>query len=99
MPKYGVSLMGAFGGRVRLAGIISFNYSIGFSIVFSMIIQFMVLPKSRLTSCTIPPVSTLPLDFKYLEAVAICKILCCYSESSSGSSKVGILSMKKLYLI
>jgi hypothetical protein len=45
-------------------------------------------------------VSTFPLDFMYLEAVAIAKILCYCSESSSGNSElVGILSIKKLYLI
>lgn len=100
IPKYGVSFNGAFGGKVKLAGIISFSYSIGFSMVLSIIIQFIVLPKSKLTSWTILLVSIGSLNFKYLEALAICNILCCYSESSSGSSElVGILSMKKLYLI
>lgn len=100
IPKYGVDFKGAFGGKVKLAGIISFSYSIGFSIVLSIMIQFIVLPKSRLTSVKIPFVSTFPLYFKYLDAVAIYRILCYYSESSSGSSElVGMLSMKKLYLI
>lgn len=71
IPKYGVSFNGAFGGKVKLAGIISFSYSIGFSIVLSMIIQFMVLPKSKLTSCKMPLVSTDPLILRYLDAVAI----------------------------
>jgi len=41
----------------------------------------------------------LGLLLRYLEAVAIIRILLCCSESSSGSSWVGMLSMKKLYLI
>jgi hypothetical protein len=71
IPKYGVYFRGAFGGKFKLAGIISFSYSIGFSIVLSMIIQFMVLPKSRPTSYIIGCVSILPLCLRYLEAIAI----------------------------
>lgn len=46
-----------------------------------------------------PVVSTLSLDFKYLDAVAILIILLTYSGSNSDSSSVGMLSTKKLYLI
>jgi hypothetical protein len=68
IPKYGISFDGALGGKVRFAGIISFNYSSGFSIVFSIMIQFIVLPKSKFTSYKIPVVSIFPLSFKYFDA-------------------------------
>jgi hypothetical protein len=68
IPKYGVSFYGALGGRVRFAGIISLSISAGFSMVLSIIIQFIVLWKSILTSVIMPVVSIVPLDFMYLEA-------------------------------
>lgn len=42
IPKYGTSLPGGFGGIVRFAGIISLSSSSVFSIVFSIMIWFIV---------------------------------------------------------
>jgi hypothetical protein len=71
----------------------------GTSRVFSIMILFIVLAKSWLTSYMMAVVSTFCLDLRNLEAVAMWMILLIYSGSSSDNSSVGMLSMKKLYLI